>query len=68
MEFMKVITVGTYTVGVVYEDDMYVVVDNFKGQLSKFERYVDAIEEMQIHVCDKLNDYFEDVYEDKLVS
>ena len=70
MNFKKIITVGTHTVGVVFDEDeqMYVVIDNMTGEKAKFDTYPLAIEEMQQIVCDVLNEYFDDVYEDNLVS
>ena len=70
MDFKKIITVGNHTVGIVFDEDeqAYVVIDNMTGERAKFDTYPLAVEEMQILVCDMLNEYFDDVFEDVLVS
>lgn len=70
MNFKKVITIGEHTVGVTYDEDeeLYILTDNYTGRYSRFSEYGEAIEEMQVVVCDLLNEYFSDVAEPILVS
>ena len=66
-EFEKVVAIGDYTIGVIYDEDdnAYYIVDDEIGRIFGSNDYFETIERFQLIVCEELNDYFADVYEDE---
>ena len=69
-EFEKVISVGDYVIGVIWDDDekAYYIIDSENGRLFGSDDYMEIMDEYQEEVCDVLNEYFRDVYEEEVVS
>lgn len=69
-EFEKVISVGDYVIGVIWDEDenAYYIVDSEDGRLIGSNDYIEIMEKFQECVCEILNDYFADVYVEEVVS
>lgn len=70
MYWKKIVTVGAHSIGVMFDEENqeYVLVDNYVGERKRYMTYPAAIDDMQVVVCELLNSYFADIYEQNLLN